>query len=86
MQLASPLVMDTVVKKRRCPNRVGTTREKRAQILGQGLTGTTSVTFNGLPASKFTVVSDLSTDHAKWYPDQQPELSHHQARNCLDRS
>ena len=29
-----------------------------AQILGQGLTGTTSVTFNGLPASSFSVVSD----------------------------
>jgi uncharacterized repeat protein (TIGR03803 family) len=31
---------------------------QKAQILGQGLTGTTSVTFNGLPASSFTVVSD----------------------------
>jgi hypothetical protein len=29
-----------------------------AQILGQGLTGTTSVTFNGLPATSFKVVSD----------------------------
>jgi uncharacterized repeat protein (TIGR03803 family) len=29
-----------------------------AQILGQGLTGTTSVTFNGIAAEKFTVVSD----------------------------
>jgi hypothetical protein len=29
-----------------------------AQILGQGLTGTTSVTFNGLPAASFSVVSD----------------------------
>jgi uncharacterized repeat protein (TIGR03803 family) len=29
-----------------------------AQILGQGLTGTTSVTFNGVAAEKFTVVSD----------------------------
>jgi hypothetical protein len=29
-----------------------------AQILGQGLTGTTSVTFNGVAATKFTVVSD----------------------------
>jgi uncharacterized repeat protein (TIGR03803 family) len=29
-----------------------------AQILGQGLTGTTSVTFNGVAASSFTVVSD----------------------------
>jgi uncharacterized repeat protein (TIGR03803 family) len=28
------------------------------QILGQGLTGTTSVTFNGLAATSFTVVSD----------------------------
>ena len=27
-----------------------------AQILGQGLTGTTSVTFNGIPATSFTVV------------------------------
>jgi uncharacterized repeat protein (TIGR03803 family) len=31
---------------------------KTAQILGQGLTGTTSVTFNGVPATSFTVVSD----------------------------
>jgi uncharacterized repeat protein (TIGR03803 family) len=29
-----------------------------AQILGQGLTGSTSVTFNGVPASSFSVVSD----------------------------
>ena len=31
---------------------------KTAQILGQGLTGTTSVTFNGVAATTFTVVSD----------------------------
>jgi uncharacterized repeat protein (TIGR03803 family) len=31
---------------------------KTAQILGQGFTGTTSVTFNGLSASSFTVVND----------------------------
>ena len=30
----------------------------KAQILGQGLTGTTSVTFNGVAATKFSVVSD----------------------------
>jgi uncharacterized repeat protein (TIGR03803 family) len=29
-----------------------------AQILGQGFTGTTSVTFNGVPATSYTVVSD----------------------------
>jgi hypothetical protein len=29
-----------------------------AQILSQGLTGTTSVTFNGVPATTFKVVSD----------------------------
>jgi len=29
-----------------------------AQILGQGLTGTTSVTFNGVPATSFKVASD----------------------------
>lgn len=29
-----------------------------AEILGQGLTGTTSVTFNGVAATKFSVVSD----------------------------
>jgi hypothetical protein len=29
-----------------------------AQILGQGLTGSTSVTFNGVPAASFSVVSD----------------------------
>jgi uncharacterized repeat protein (TIGR03803 family) len=29
-----------------------------AQILGQGLTGTTSVTFNGIAATSFTVVND----------------------------
>lgn len=29
-----------------------------AQILGQGFTGATSVTFNGVPASNFTVTSD----------------------------
>jgi hypothetical protein len=29
-----------------------------AQILGQGLTGTTSVTFNGVAASRFAVVND----------------------------
>jgi hypothetical protein len=29
-----------------------------AQILGQGLTGTTSVTFNGVPATSFKVVKD----------------------------
>jgi uncharacterized repeat protein (TIGR03803 family) len=29
-----------------------------AQILGQGLTGSTSVTFNGVPATSFSVVSD----------------------------
>ncbi len=29
-----------------------------AQILGQGLTGTTSVIFNGVPASSFSVLSD----------------------------
>jgi hypothetical protein len=34
--------------------RVGST----AEILGQGLTGSTSVTFNGLAATSFTVVSD----------------------------
>jgi len=28
------------------------------EILGQGLTGTTSVTFNGLPATTFTLVRD----------------------------
>lgn len=28
------------------------------QILGQGLTGTTGVTFNGIPATAFSVVSD----------------------------
>jgi uncharacterized repeat protein (TIGR03803 family) len=31
---------------------------KAAQILGQGLTGTTSVIFNGVPATSFKVVSD----------------------------
>jgi len=31
---------------------------KTAQILGQGLTGTTSVTFNGVEAASFNVVSD----------------------------
>ena len=31
---------------------------KTAQILGQGLAGTTSVTFNGVAATKFSVVSD----------------------------
>lgn len=31
---------------------------KSVQILGQNLTGTTSVTFNGIPATSFTVVSD----------------------------
>jgi uncharacterized protein (TIGR03437 family) len=31
---------------------------KSAQILGQGLTGTTSVTFNGVEAASFKVVSD----------------------------
>jgi uncharacterized repeat protein (TIGR03803 family) len=30
----------------------------QSQILGQGFTGTTSVTFNGVPATSFTVVSD----------------------------
>ncbi len=34
------------------------TRGQTAQILGQGLTGTTSVTFNGVEASSFKVVSD----------------------------
>ncbi len=29
-----------------------------AQILGQGLTGTTGVTFNGVPATNFTVITD----------------------------
>lgn len=29
-----------------------------AQILGQGLTGTTSITFNGVPATSFSVASD----------------------------
>lgn len=29
-----------------------------AQVLGQGFNGTTSVTFNGVPASNFTIVSD----------------------------
>lgn len=33
-------------------------RGQSAQILGQGLTGTTSVTFNGVPATSFTAVSD----------------------------
>ena len=28
------------------------------QILGQGLTGTTGVTFNGIPATSFTVLRD----------------------------
>jgi uncharacterized repeat protein (TIGR03803 family) len=32
--------------------------DQTAQILGQGLTGTTAVTFNGVAATKFTVVSD----------------------------
>ena len=37
-----------------------TTRKvgQSAQILGQGLTGTTAVTFNGVPASSFKIVSD----------------------------
>ena len=34
------------------------TRGQTAQILGQGLTGTTSVTFDGVAATKFSVVSD----------------------------
>jgi uncharacterized repeat protein (TIGR03803 family) len=38
----------------RASGRIGQT----AQILGRGLTGTTSVTFNGVPATNFTVVSD----------------------------
>ena len=29
-----------------------------AEILGQGLTGTTSVTFNGVPATSFKVAND----------------------------
>ena len=29
-----------------------------AQILGQGLTGTTAVAFNGVPATSFHVISD----------------------------
>jgi uncharacterized repeat protein (TIGR03803 family) len=29
-----------------------------AEILGEGLTGTTAVTFNGLPASSFKVIND----------------------------
>ena len=29
-----------------------------AQVLGQGLTGSTSVTFNGVPATSFSVVSN----------------------------
>jgi hypothetical protein len=29
-----------------------------AQILGQGLTGATSITFNGVPATSFSVVND----------------------------
>ena len=36
----------------------GFTVGQQAQILGQGFTGTTSVTFNGLPAMSFEVVSD----------------------------
>jgi uncharacterized repeat protein (TIGR03803 family) len=31
---------------------------RTAQILSQGLTGTTSVTFNGIPATSYTVVND----------------------------
>jgi hypothetical protein len=31
---------------------------RSAQILGQGLTGTTSVTFNGVAATSFKVASD----------------------------
>ena len=31
---------------------------KTAEILGQSLTGTTAVTFNGVPATSFSVVSD----------------------------
>jgi hypothetical protein len=31
---------------------------KAAEILGQGFTGTTSVTFNGVPATSFAVKSD----------------------------
>ena len=31
---------------------------RTAQILGQGLTGTTSVTFTGIPATTFKVLSD----------------------------
>jgi hypothetical protein len=31
---------------------------QNAQILGQGLTGATSVTFNGVPTTRFTVVGD----------------------------
>ncbi|HLZ40445.1 MAG TPA: choice-of-anchor tandem repeat GloVer-containing protein [Candidatus Sulfotelmatobacter sp.] len=31
---------------------------RSTQILGQGLTGATSITFNGVPATKFTIVSD----------------------------
>jgi hypothetical protein len=31
---------------------------RSAQILGQALTGTTSVTFNGVPATSFDIVSD----------------------------
>jgi uncharacterized repeat protein (TIGR03803 family) len=32
--------------------------DSRVQILGQGLTGASAVTFNGVPAGKFTVLSD----------------------------
>jgi uncharacterized repeat protein (TIGR03803 family) len=36
----------------------GTHPGKTVQILGQGLTGSTSVTFNGVPAASFKVVTD----------------------------
>jgi hypothetical protein len=31
---------------------------QRAQILGEGLTGASGVTFNGVPATTFTVATD----------------------------
>ena len=42
----------------RCMERAG----QIARILGQGLTGATSVTFNGIAATSFTVFSDICMD------------------------
>ena len=53
-----------------------------ARILGQGLTGTTAVTFSGVAATKFTVVSDTHDCRRPERRDHRPGGGHDSRRRA----